>query len=191
MNIGCVVMAAGNSKRFAANKLSADFSGRPLIRWALEAVPAGLQTVVVTQYPEIAALAESYGFRCLINKHPDRGQGYTIRLGTACLQGCDGILYMVADQPMLRRRSAQAVIELWRQHPEHIVCLSHKGKRGNPCIFPAACFAELMALEGDVGGNVVIRRHADKLLLVEAPEDELSDVDTPQALAFLQQRADQ
>ena len=35
------------------------------------------------------------------------------------------------------------------------------------------------------GGSAVIRRHPDLLLLVEAPPQELTDVDTPQALEVL------
>ena len=40
--IGCVVMAAGNARRFGANKLAAALEGKPLILRALEAVPEGL-----------------------------------------------------------------------------------------------------------------------------------------------------
>ena len=39
-----------------------------------------------------------------------------------------------------------------------------------------------MALEGDVGGNVVIRAHPDALLLYETSAAELRDVDTVEAL---------
>ena len=54
--IGCVVMAAGNARRFGANKLAAALAGKPLILRALEAVPEGLfsRVEVVTQYAEIA-----------------------------------------------------------------------------------------------------------------------------------------
>ena len=40
--LGCVIMAAGNAVRFGANKLEAELDGKPLIRRALEAVPAGV-----------------------------------------------------------------------------------------------------------------------------------------------------
>ena len=46
---------------------------------------------------------------------------------------------------------------------------------------------ELMALEGDVGGNVVIRAHPDALLLYETSAAELRDVDTVEALAAVQE----
>ena len=63
--------------------------------------------------------------------------------------------------------------------------MGHGGVRGNPCIFPARFFPELMALEGDHGGSTVIRRHEDALTLFEISPDELRDVDTPMALAAL------
>ena len=40
VQIGCVVMAAGDARRFGDNKLAAVFDGKPLILRALEAVPA-------------------------------------------------------------------------------------------------------------------------------------------------------
>ena len=57
--IGCVVMAAGNARRFGENKLAAQLRGRSLILRALEAVPAEKfdKVVVVTQYPEVMRLA--------------------------------------------------------------------------------------------------------------------------------------
>ena len=44
----------------------------------------------------------------------------------------------------------------------------------------------LRALREDQGGNQVIRRHEDQLLLYEAPAVELTDVDHPRALQELQ-----
>ena len=46
----------------------------------------------------------------------------------------------------------------------------------------------LLALTEDHGGNTVIRAHPDRLLLVEVPEEELTDVDTPQALSGLEEQ---
>ena len=63
--LGCVVMAAGNARRFGSNKLAAELEGRSLIRRALEAVPRELfgQVAVVSQYPEVWELAWRFGFR--------------------------------------------------------------------------------------------------------------------------------
>ena len=188
LRLGCVVMAAGNASRFGENKLAREFDGKPLIRRALEAVPAEAfaQVVVVTQYPEAAALATEFGFLPVENARPEWGVSHTIHLGLSALPGCDGVLFQVADQPLLRRETVARAAALFRHNPDRIVALSHGGVRGNPCLFPARFFPELMALTGDRGGSGVIRRHPEALLLLETAEEELWDVDTPQALAALE-----
>jgi len=186
--VGCVVMAAGNAARFGENKLSAQVDGKTMIRRALDAVPAEkLDAVcVVTQYDEVAQLAREYGFLCVRNPHPEWGLSHTVRLGTEALaDGCEAILYQVSDQPLLRRESVAGLVDFYRAHPDRIAAASHGGVRGNPCVFPARFFPELCALTGDVGGSAVIRRHEDDLLLWEVDKQELTDVDTPKALADL------
>jgi len=187
--IGCVVMAAGNARRFGENKLMAALDGRTLIERALDAVPASLfsDVVVVTQFDGIAALAEGRGFRCVRNERPEDGLSRTVRLGVEALRHCDGILFMVSDQPLLSRGAVVRVAERWREQPERIVGLGHEGKRGNPCLFPREFFPELRKLEGDQGGSAVIRAHPEKLLLVETDREELTDVDTKTALDALKE----
>ena len=130
-------------------------------------------------------LAREMGFLSVENSRPDLGLSHTIALGMAHMQDMDAVLFQVSDQPLLRRDSVERLVEVYRSHPDRLVALGHDGVRGNPCLFPASLFPELLALEGDHGGSAVIRRHEDRLLLVEASPRELTDVDTPQALEVL------
>lgn len=191
LKLGCVVMAAGSATRFGANKLAAQLRGRQLILRSLEAVPpeAFYKTVVVTQYPEFMRLAADFHFAAILNDQPQEGLSHTIHLGLTALRDCDGVLFQVSDQPLLRRESILALTEQWRLRPEGIAALGHGGVRGNPCIFPAALFPELMALTGDRGGSAVIRRHEELLTLLEVAAPELSDVDTAAALEALERRS--
>ena len=190
MNIGCVVMAAGDARRFGENKLAALFDGKTLIRRALEAVPSEefSAVAVVTQYPEVEDLAAEFGFIPVRNPHPDWGISHTIRLGLEALGDCEAALFQVSDQPMLCRETVAAEVAFFREHPDKLVGLSHGGVRGNPCIFPAAYFPELLALTEDHGGSSVIRRHEEDLLLFECPARELEDADTRQALRAMEKR---
>lgn len=183
--LGCILMAAGNSERFAGNKLRAEFNGKTLFERALDVIPteAFYKVVVVTQYEELVEPARLRGFRTQINDHPEAGQSYTIALGIGALQNADALMFMVADQPLLRRQSVQNAIDLHLANPDYIVALAFGERRGNPCIFPRAYFAELFALTGDVGGSPVIRAHEDRLLLSYVQDGrELVDVDTVETL---------
>lgn len=185
--LGCVVMAAGNARRFGQNKLAASLDGRSLIRRTLESIPAQQfeRVVVVTQYPEIAELVKSFRFTVIYNDHPDHGISHTIKLGLTALGNCGGAMFVVSDQPLLRKDTVAALAKLWKEQPERITALGHNGVRGNPCVFPARFFPELMALTEDHGGSTVIRRHEEDLLLLETEAGELTDVDTPEAMEHL------
>ena len=183
-------MAAGDARRFGENKLSAEVGGRTLIERALDAVPWEYfhRTAVVTQYPEVEALAADRAFAPVHNAHPDWGISHTIRLGLDALEPCDAALFLVSDQPLLRRESVAAEVEFYLKHPDNLVGLGHNGVRGNPCIFPARYFPELRRLREDRGGSSVIRAHESDLLLVEVPACELEDIDTRQALRAMSER---
>lgn len=185
--LGCVVMAAGNASRFGENKLAAQLRGRSLILRTLETVPTEEldRVVVVTQYPEVMGLAEEFHFSAVHNDHPDYGISHTIELGLTGLRDCDGVMFLVSDQPLLKRESVAALARLWKSQPDKLAALAHDGVRGNPCVFPARFYPELMELREDHGGNTVIRRHEEDLILLEVRQDELTDVDTPQAMETL------
>lgn len=182
--LGCVIMAAGNAVRFGANKLEAELDGKPLIRRAFEAVPAGVfdRVVVVTQYPAVAALAREFGFEPVRNDRPGRraephgpprhaGAGAVRRHRLPC------------GRPALLSASAvRAVVRQWREHPSCIVGAACGTRRGNPNVFPREFFPALCALEGDRGGSAVIRQYPERYLAVDVPPEALADVDTPEAL---------
>ena len=188
LKLGCVIMAAGNARRYGQNKLAAQLRGRSLILRALEAVPAKEleAAVVVTQYPEVMDLAEAFRFAAIRNEHPDWGISHTIALGLTALRRCDGVMFLVSDQPLLKRESVAALAQFWKQQPDKLAALAHSGIRGNPCVFPARFFPELLELTEDHGGNTVIRKHEGDLRLLEVPEEELADVDTAEALEKIQ-----
>ena len=179
--IGCVVMAAGLARRFGGGKLWAEIGGKSLICRALEAVPAEklARTAVVSGDREILRLAARFAFLPVENPRPEDGAAGSLRLGLRAVLPCDGALFLVADQPFLRRETAAALTEFWQKEPGKIAALGCGGRRGSPCLFPERFFPELLALRGDRGGGQVITRHPEALRLMEAEERELLDVDCP------------
>ena len=188
MELGCVVMAAGASRRFGTNKLLEKLGGIPLYRRALEAVPRNVFSAVcvVTACRPMADLAAAMGFEVICNDRPELGISHTIQLGLEALSGCDGVLFMTADQPLLTEDGIRAVAEAFGAQPDFITAAASGGVRGNPCLFPRALFPALLELEGDRGGSGIIRDHPHLLRTVELPARELADADTAQDLARLE-----
>ena len=191
MKLGCVVMAAGESRRFGdVNKLLQAFDGIPLYVRALSAVPEGVfdRVCVVTGYAPIRSLAQEHGFLTAVNDRPELGVSRTIRLGLEQMQDCDGVVFMTADQPLLTAYTLRKLAAAFAEKPGCVFAAAHNGKRGNPCLFPRVLFGELLALEGDVGGSRVIKNHPDRLVLVEVAAEELEDCDTAESLKALRKR---
>ena len=186
MKPGCIVMAAGRGIRFGANKLLADFGGKPLFCCALDAVERDLfsRVIVVTGHEPVTQAALERGFSVVSNDCPEAGISRTIALGLEAAGSCSGALFMTADQPLLTSEILSVLTSVFADHPDQIVAAAYHGQRGNPCLFPQDLFPELMGLEGDRGGASVIRNHPDRLKLVEVPEEALFDCDTPEALAI-------
>ena len=159
MDLVCIIMAAGRASRFGANKLLADFRGKPLCRWAMEAVPQDcfFRVILVTGYEEVRALAP--GFTVIRNDRPELGISRTIRLGLEAAGDCAGALFLTADQPFVSQNTLRGLAEAFRENPHRIYAASHGGKRGNPVCFPRQYFPELQRLDGDTGGAQVIRAH--------------------------------
>lgn len=187
VNIGCVVLASGFGRRFSQrdNKLLVPVDGVPLAQRTLEALSPlpFARRVVVSQWPEIRALAEHRGFTPLPNPQAAEGIAASVRIGTAAMAGLDGALFAVCDQPFLNTYSIQKLLNCFQSSKQSICALAFQGRRGNPVIFPSSLFPALSQVTGDRGGGQVIAAHPEKLLLVEcASPRELMDVDRAEDL---------
>jgi CTP:molybdopterin cytidylyltransferase MocA len=67
---------------------------------------------------------------------------------------------------LLRRETILRELALPRK-PDYIVSVGHHGRRGNPCVFPRAFFPAQLSLNGDMGGNEVIKSNEDKLFVLQ------------------------
>jgi len=184
-NIGCVLMASGESKRFGSNKLLAKFAGKPLFAYALNAtnIP-GLERVVVTRTAEVSDAAKVLGIPAILHDFPNRSDA--IKLGIEGFK-CDRIMFCPSDQPLLKKESVEALIKLSNENPSSICRLSFDGTPGAPVIFPSMLFAELSSLAPGQNGRDVIEVHKDIVLYQNAAKkEELLDVDTPEELKYLE-----
>ena len=185
MRLGAVLMASGFGRRFGENKLLYPVDGVPMVERAFRALPPALfdRAVVVSSHPAILALGVEAGYLPVFNPDAAEGRAASVRLGLERLEDMDGVLFAVCDQPWLRRESVEKLLADMAAHPDSVCALAFGGRRGNPMVFPAALFPELLALRGEQGGGRVLQAHLHLLRLTEADSAaELQDVDTREDL---------
>lgn len=177
MSLAVAILAAGGATRFGGGKLDADCAGKPLGQWALDAALAlpheRLAVVVGDVAPQFAQ-----GCEMLINQRASEGLGTSAALAAQWATGSDALLLMLADMPLISSATLRALTEAMGP-----VAVAYPGsKPGAPACFPADLFRALEALTGDSGAAQVLRG-LPNVTLVDAPADELRDVDRPEDLA--------
>ena len=185
LKIGCVIMASGLGKRFGANKLMADFHGKPMIQRALDATE-GLfsHRVVVTRHESVAALCREQNVDVVLHDLPNRND--TIRLGLEALGDLDACMFLPGDQPLLRRETVAMLLENRKDNPNSIIRPAYEDSEGSPVLFPFWAFPELKNLPVGKGGSTVIKNHPHEVCRISITNPfELADADTPETLELL------
>ncbi len=185
MKIGCVVMAAGKGRRFGANKLLAPLEGRPLLEHVLDTLPKErfAKILAVVSSPDTAAFCRKKGVDCLY--YPGGPQSETVRRGIQQMEGMDGCLFVLGDQPLCTAASLRNLLDAFEAKPDTVHRLCFDGRPGSPAVFPRRLFPALACLCGDQGGMAAAK--GEPVDFVEASfAAELWDADTPEMLAHIQ-----
>jgi molybdenum cofactor cytidylyltransferase len=190
--IAGLVLAAGSSVRFSrGNKLLTPVAGVPLARRTVENyVDAGLdEVVVVTGYHAVSVEEALAGLplRFVRNLRFQQGQSRSLQAGLAALSArAAAAIIGVADQPYLSPLVIKAIASRYQASGERLIVPRYAGQRGNPVLFAASLFPELMRVEGDIGGRPVLKAHADEICWLDFPQSRwASDVDTVEDLSAL------
>lgn len=180
--VGGVILAAGASSRLGQPKALLPWKGITVIGQVVAAASAmGLDDVVVVAGEHVDAIGEAVGrqARVVYNREWALGQSRSVRLGLSVLRAdVAAALFMLGDQPGIDPAVGRQVIERWRQTGSPIVAPRYRGQRGHPVLFDRCVFPELMALEGDVGGRLVIERHVEHVAWVDIDGPSPPDIDT-------------
>ena len=186
MGIGCVILAAGKSVRFGANKLLAPLAGKLLLEHTLDAIPTPCfsQVVAVVSDPEVEALCRRHGVKTVAYEGGPQSQ--SIRLGLEAVQNAEGCLFVLGDQPLCRTDSIRRLVAAFQAQPRVVHRLAYQGQPSSPTLFPAHLFPALMELAGEHGGMAAVG-DTPVLYTEAAGPQELWDADTLEKLARIQQ----
>ena len=196
LNIAAIVLAAGRSTRMgAANKLTADIGGEPMVRRVVRAVlsSAAAPVLVVTGHQADDVRAALAGFAVAFVHNPDFAAGLSSSLKAgigAVPDNCDGALVLLGDMPQISAAHLDRLMAAFAAEGRSVIVVpTHEKRRGNPVLWPRAHFAEMLRLEGDAGAKRLLTAHADFVREIDLGTDAIfADVDTPQALAELRHK---
>ncbi len=175
-----VLLAAGAGERFegSQHKLRAEFRGRPLLTWSLEAaLGASLDAAyVVFGAEDLSDLLGDFADEVIVVLNPGwaKGQAGSLQAGVraAELDGHTSVVVGVADQPLVGA-------EAWRLTafaPGSIVTASFEGRRRPPVKLESSVWP-LLPLGGDEGARALMRRRPELVRDVDCPGDP-TDIDT-------------
>ena len=195
--IAALVLAAGQSRRMGAqNKLLADIDGKPMIAHIVDTVlRSKAHPVLIVTGHQAAAVEQALDGRDVrFIANPDYADGLStsLKAGLAALSSnsVDGALMCLGDMPDVSADDLNRLIAAFDPAEDRAICVpTVDGKRGNPVLWSAEFFDDMMALKGDTGAKHLIGEH--EAVLCEVPLDgpgALSDIDTPAALAARRRR---
>jgi molybdenum cofactor cytidylyltransferase len=189
--MAAVVLAAGRSTRMGAvNKLIAEIGGKPLVRIAAEQALAShaAPVIVVTGHEKekVEAALAGLPVRFAHNADYAEGLGSSLKAGIAAVpKEADGVIVCLGDMPQVDSGLINKLLAAFDPEKGALVVVpSIDGRRGNPVVWSRRFFADLMAVQGDVGARHLIASYAEAVVEVPvAGEAALTDVDTPESLS--------
>ena len=171
------------------NKLLAEIDGKPLVRIVVEAAlgSRARPVVVVTGHQRERVEAALAGLPVEFVHNPDfaDGLGTSLKAGIAALPAeADGAIVCLGDMPQVDAAMIDRLIGAFEPDKGALIVVpTIEGKRGNPVVWSRRFFAELMAVEGDIGARHLIGRYTEAVAEVPLTGNAaLTDVDTPEAL---------
>ena len=194
--ISAVVLAVGRAKSLGQEKLLLPLRGKPVLQWVLESALASDLDEIVCVTRELASVRSQLNLSderlfWLTNYAADRGQSTSVISGLwATNPKSEGVMFLVGDQPLIRKKLINSLIEKFRPGPAWIVAQSFNRDPRNPVLFRRNLFPELLQLSGDRGGRVLIEKHRNNTALVEwKDETPFLDIDVHEEYERLKEMA--
>ena len=182
--VSAVVLAAGGARRLGRLKQLLPWGGRTMIEHVVDTVLAStVDEVVVVLGCQAAAVQPALAsrpVRGVVNAAWVEGLATSLRAGLAAVSPqAEAALFVLGDQPRLTAQTIDRLLAHYRATRCPIVAPVYRGRRGNPVLFARSLFPELLTLQGDVGGRVLLEKQRADIAEVDVGSDEiLLDVDT-------------
>ena len=198
-SFAAIILAAGSSSRMGAgrHKLLLPLGNRPVLAHVITATLTSQARPIVLVLghqaeqvrTHVATFAVSPTVISIENPHYLQGMSTSLRAGLQTLMqneeichSLDGVIILLGDQPLMTAHSIDALITCKQTTGKRIIAPLYNGKRGNPVLFDASLFPELLEISGDEGARSIIERHKQEVATLELSDTVANyDVDTWEA----------
>lgn len=196
--IAAIVLAAGSSRRMGKkNKLLVDIGGKPMIAHVVNRIEESraAKIIVVTghEQTQIRQALEGSNVTFIENLSHTEGMSTSIKAGLLALDpDIDGAIICLGDMPLVSARLIDTLVTEFEARDQSAICVpTYDGTRGNPVLWPASMFDEMLKIEGDMGAKPLIDAHSARLCEVPQPDGALLfDIDTEEHLEIYQNRVE-
>ena len=198
--VGAILLAAGESRRMGQiNKLLSPIEGEPMVvrtfQNILESKADPIVIVLGYQAQEIQQAledslkrAQTQGRTILTTTNPSfqEGIGSSAGWGMRHLpEGSAGVLICLGDMPWVSGAIMDRLIDHFNPQAGSALCVPTVGeKRGNPILWGAQFFNQLLALQEDRGGRDLLLHYEKEICRVQSDPRVLIDIDSPENLAL-------
>ena len=189
LKVCCVILAAGMSIRFGSQKQLFKIDGtKSLAQIALDTANDSKADYVIlvvgSGASDILSSLDLGRADFVYNKDYNSGLSSSIKSGIANMPiDANAALLMVADQPFLKARLLDRMMDAYNESGKKIVALSYDNEIRNPILFDRVFFSEIEKIEGDRGARSIVQKHIFEADLINIEDKQaFVDIDSRDAL---------
>ncbi|MBG48264.1 MAG: 4-diphosphocytidyl-2C-methyl-D-erythritol synthase [Pseudozobellia sp.] len=184
-HIVIVILAAGSSSRMGEPKQLLPYNHTTLLGNAIEqAKKSDAQKIVLVLGANAHLIEEAHKsaeVEFVINPDWENGMGSSIAVAVNHLMNntgeVNGILFMLADQPLVDYEHLNKLIAKFKSVPESIIASEYEKRAGVPAIFSQSYFSQLSRLGARAGAQTIIELNMKEVATVNLGEKSI-DIDT-------------
>lgn len=163
MNVACLLLAAGLSRRLGRAKQLLPWQGTTLVHYtaqtALAAQPDTVVAVLGHRADDVRAQLADIPVTCVFNPAYADGQGSSVACGAHWLMthaACDAIVVLLCDQPFLSASHITQCVSAWQRTRPDVLVPRVNGQRTHPVVWSAHTLPLLAQLTGESAGRTLI-----------------------------------
>lgn len=179
--VGCIVLAAGSSKRFGTDKRFYPLpSGKSMLSTTLEMLEPLFSERVLVLKPgehEVASAFRKH-WQVVFASDAAKGMGHSLAAAMPVVSHWQGAVIALADMPFVNPSSVVRIKAAVARNTL-VVPYCHD-QRGNPVGIGSDYFQELAALQGDSGARQLMQQYSARIVRLDIDDEGLlKDLDSP------------